>query len=38
MIRIQLLFTGAKQSNLKLGDEVNLELLDIEKSGKTKES
>lgn len=26
----------AKQNNLKLGDEVNLELLDIEKSGKTK--
>ena len=26
----------AKQNNLKLGDEVNLELLDIEKSGKIK--
>lgn len=26
----------AKQNNLKLGDEVELELLDIEKSGKTK--
>lgn len=26
----------AKQNNLKLGDEVDLELLDIEKSGKTK--
>ncbi len=26
----------AKQNNLKLGDEVDLELLDIEKSGKIK--